>query len=78
MAQIWVEDRGPGIPAGKRRLIFEPFERLRSDLNEGVSGTGIGLTISRELADLHGGSLEICSQTKDGAKFILSLPIKTL
>jgi PleD family two-component response regulator len=36
--------------------VFEPFERLRSDLNEGVSGTGIGLTISRELAQLHGGS----------------------
>lgn len=78
MAQVLVEDRGPGIPHGKRRIIFEPFERLRSDLNEGVSGTGIGLTISRELADLHGGSLEVCSQSKDGAKFILSLPIKTL
>jgi signal transduction histidine kinase len=78
MAQVLVEDRGPGIPSGKRGIIFEPFERLRSDLNEGVSGTGIGLTISRELADLHGGSLEVCSQTKDGAKFILSLPIKTL
>lgn len=75
-SRILVEDRGPGIPIGKRRLIFDAFERLRSDLNEGVSGTGIGLTISRELADLHGGSLEVCSLYKDGARFILTLPVQ--
>ncbi len=75
LAKIIVEDRGPGIPAGKRRYVFEPFERLRTDLNEGVSGTGIGLTISRELAQLHGGSLEVCPHYKDGARFILTLPL---
>jgi signal transduction histidine kinase len=72
--RIIVEDRGPGIPTGKRRTVFEPFERLRSDLAEGVSGTGIGLTISRELAQLHGGSLTVCPQYRDGARFILTLP----
>lgn len=74
---IIVEDHGPGIPTGKRWAVFEPFERLRSDLNEGVSGTGIGLTISRELADLHGGTLEVCSVYREGARFILTLPIHT-
>ncbi len=74
--RVIVEDRGPGIPAGKRRAVFEPFERLRSDLAEGVSGTGIGLTISRELAQLHGGSLTVCPQYRDGARFILTLPNK--
>jgi signal transduction histidine kinase len=73
-ARIIVEDRGPGIPPGKRRTIFEPFERLRSDLSEGVSGTGIGLTISRELAQLHRGSLTVCPNYRDGARFILTLP----
>jgi signal transduction histidine kinase len=73
-ARIIVEDHGPGIPVAKRHSVFEPFERLRSDLNEGVSGTGIGLTISRELAILHGGSLEVCTQFKEGARFILTLP----
>ena len=72
--RIIVEDHGPGIPSGKRRTIFEPFERLRSDLAEGVSGTGIGLTISRELAQLHGGSLTVCPNYRDGARFILTLP----
>uniref|UniRef100_UPI0037C61BD0 sensor histidine kinase n=1 Tax=Prosthecobacter sp. TaxID=1965333 RepID=UPI0037C61BD0 len=73
-ARIIVEDHGPGIPSGKRRTVFEPFERLRSDLAEGVSGTGIGLTISRELAQLHGGSLTVCPNYRDGARFILTLP----
>ncbi len=76
IARVIVEDRGPGIPTSKRRSVFEPFERLRSDLDEGVSGTGIGLTISRELAELHGGSLEVCPNYKDGARFILTLPLQ--
>lgn len=76
VARIIVEDHGPGIPTSKRRTVFEPFERLRSDLNEGVSGTGIGLTISRELADLHGGSLEVCPNYKNGARFVLTLPLQ--
>ncbi|MBL9132650.1 MAG: HAMP domain-containing histidine kinase [Verrucomicrobiaceae bacterium] len=74
-ARLIVEDRGPGIPSSKRRAVFEPFERLRSDLNEGVSGTGIGLTISRELAQLHGGRLAVCTQYRDGSRFILTLPL---
>ncbi len=74
-ARLTVEDRGPGIATSKRYLVFEPFERLRSDLDEGVSGTGIGLTISRELAELHGGTLEVCPNFRDGARFILTLPL---
>lgn len=72
--QITVEDRGPGIPSGKHEQIFEPFERLRSDLREGVSGTGIGLTISRELAHLLGGTLTADADLRIGARFILTLP----
>jgi len=75
-ARIIIEDHGPGIPSGKRRSVFEPFERLRSDLTEGVSGTGIGLTISRELAQLHGGTLVVCQNYREGARFILTLPIQ--
>jgi hypothetical protein len=74
LTRIIVEDHGPGIPSSKRRTVFEPFERLRSDLSEGVSGTGIGLTISRELSQLHGGSLTVCPNYRDGARFILTLP----
>lgn len=72
--RLLVEDRGPGIAAAKRETVFEAFERLRSDLNEGVSGTGIGLTISRELARLHGGTLEVDPNCREGARFVLSIP----
>ena len=72
--RLIVEDRGKGIPASQREKVFEAFERLRSDLTEGVSGTGIGLTISRELASLHGGSLVLDGSYKKGARFIVNLP----
>ena len=72
--RLIVEDRGKGIPASQREKVFEAFERVRSDLTEGVSGTGIGLTISRELAVLHGGSLVLDGSYKKGARFIVNLP----
>lgn len=72
--RLIVEDRGKGIPASQREKVFEAFERVRSDLTEGVSGTGIGLTISRELAVLHGGSLVLDGNSKAGARFIVNLP----
>jgi len=71
-ATIIIEDHGPGIPKSTTRKIFEPFYRASNKLTEGISGTGIGLTISRELARLHGGDLVLTS-TKNGAKFTLTL-----
>lgn len=71
---ICVSDNGPGIPAKQREKIFESFHRVSNALSDGVSGTGIGLTISRDLARLHGGDL-ILLDSKAGASFQLSLPI---
>lgn len=56
---VWVRDFGPGIPRDKCELVFEPFTRLSEAVDEGVSGTGIGLTIARDLARIHGGDLTI-------------------
>jgi len=72
--RLIVQDRGPGIAAAKREMVFEAFERLRSDLTEGVSGTGIGLTISRELARLQGGALDVDVNCREGARFVLTIP----
>jgi len=52
-----VEDRGEGIDEADKLKIFSPFYRSNNKLNAGVSGSGIGLTISRELCQLHGGTL---------------------
>ena len=66
-----VEDRGPGIPADVRARIFEPFERF--DPHSGV-GTGLGLPVSRRLAEVLGGRLQVENRSGPGATFLLVLP----
>lgn len=70
---IEIADAGSGIPAANRQRIFQPFERVHRKVNEGSSGTGLGLTIARELADRMGGSLELLDCEK-GTRFHLRLP----
>ena len=65
-------DQGPGIPPELAEKIFEPFYRVSNALTDGVAGTGIGLTIARELARLHGGDLELTPSPR-GARFVLRL-----
>jgi signal transduction histidine kinase len=69
---IVISDRGPGIPRGQEEKIFEPFQRLSNKLSDGVTGTGIGLTIARDLARRHGGDLKALASDK-GARFELQL-----
>ena len=72
MSLIEVSDAGTGVDAEQAERIFEPFERGSSRLTEGVSGTGIGLSISRDLARAHGGDLTLRSDAS-GAHFTLQL-----
>ena len=69
---ITVSDDGGGIPDAQSETIFTPFVRLSNKLTDGVSGTGIGLSIARQLACLHGGNLILVS-TESGATFELTL-----
>lgn len=69
---ICVKDTGAGIPPSQREKIFEPFYRMSNKLSDGVSGTGIGLSIARDLTRLHGGDLELAPHN-DGAEFIIRL-----
>lgn len=70
---VTVADDGPGIPANARTRVFEPFFRASDRLADGVTGTGIGLSIARELARQHGGDLALVD-TERGACFALTLP----
>lgn len=63
--RITVSDRGPGIPADKREEIFLPFYTSKS------TGSGIGLALSRQIMNLHKGSLTCSSNEHGGAMFIL-------
>lgn len=68
--EVDVEDRGEGIPADETHAIFDEFVQLH-----GTQGTGLGLPISRRLAQLLGGTLEIVrTQVGEGSTFRLSLP----
>ena len=70
---VAVADRGPGIPVRSRERIFRPFERVHRKVSEGSSGTGLGLTIARELAQRMGGSLDLL-ECERGARFELRIP----
>jgi signal transduction histidine kinase len=70
--RITVADKGPGIPSNMSDKIFQPFQRISNKLTDGVSGTGIGLTISRQIARLHGGDT-ILQKTETGAAFEVTL-----
>ena len=68
-----VADTGSGIAPDQRDEIFQPFSRLGAETTE-IEGTGIGLTISRSLAELMGGNLDFESEVGKGSKFWIDLP----
>ena len=71
-ARIEVIDQGPGIPQEVLPKIFEPFERGKMDTVP--AGLGLGLFISRQLAEAHGGALTARSKPGEGSTFIFTLP----
>jgi signal transduction histidine kinase len=71
---VSVEDHGPGIPPEQQRLIFEKFGRVNSG-GRSKPGAGLGLFISRSIADAHGGTLDVRSDPRTGATFTFRLPI---
>lgn len=74
--RIAVHDSGIGIPPEKKQAIFEAFEQVDGSISRRFGGTGLGLTISRELAALLQGSLEVESQENVGSTFILEIPAR--
>ncbi|MET0497529.1 MAG: ATP-binding protein [Steroidobacteraceae bacterium] len=72
--RISVLDEGPGIAEEFQRQVFEPFYRLESSRNRDSGGTGLGLCIAKDIAEAHGGTIELRNRPEGGLEATLSLP----
>lgn len=74
--QFIISDTGIGISKDFLEHIFEPFERQKNTTLSGVQGTGLGLTIANNIAEILGGSIEISSTIGKGSSFTFTLGIR--
>ena len=77
-AEVKVLDRGSGVPRGSEEKVFEKFYRAHDSLSSGVQGSGLGLTIARQIARAHGGDMVYEPREGGGSCFILRLPLKPI
>lgn len=75
MVSLWVEDDGPGIPRQEQTRIFERFYRVGSELRRQTQGVGLGLSIVKHLAEVHGGRVVVRSEPGQGSRFTVELPL---
>jgi signal transduction histidine kinase len=73
-ARLWVDDEGPGIPPADREHVFQSFFRLRRDEESRTAGSGIGLSVVRELAALHGGRAWVADAPGGGTRLMVAFP----
>jgi PAS domain S-box-containing protein len=71
---ISVQDSGIGIPKQDQKRIFEKFEQVSLASPQGVSSTGLGLTIAKEIVELHGGKIWVESNEGEGSRFTFVIP----
>jgi len=74
VVRLAVEDEGPGVPIHERDAVFEPFRRGRGAVGTVVSGSGIGLSVVRQIATASGGQAWVEDAPGGGARFVFELP----
>ncbi len=72
--EVKVSDNGPGISRNEQKKIFDPFVRGNETARLAVSGSGLGLSLVKQVAELHGGAVDIVSTPGEGSEFTLRLP----
>ena len=75
---ITVKDTGVGIPSDKLMYIFERFRQVENTFNKSTKGSGIGLSLVKDLIEIQGGTIEVKSELGVGSEFIIKLPVKIL
>jgi len=73
-AALEILDRGMGVPKGCEERIFEKFYRADDSLDSGIEGSGLGLTLARQIVRAHGGDLACSQRDGGGAAFTCTLP----
>jgi len=74
LIEIGVHDTGPGVAKKDFPRIFQKFVQLNTTQLQGLSGTGLGLTISKEIVELHGGKIWVESEEGKGSRFAFEIP----
>jgi signal transduction histidine kinase len=74
MVQFEIEDTGIGIPADQINRVFEEFQRVEQAGAREYEGTGLGMTITKRLVEMHGGRIWLTSQPGQGTTFFVTLP----
>jgi two-component system osmolarity sensor histidine kinase EnvZ len=75
MVEVTIDDDGPGIPAERREEVFKPFYRLEASRNQATGGTGLGMTIARDIARHHGGDVTLDTSPLGGLRCVIRLPM---
>ncbi len=73
--KISVEDHGIGIAKNELRSIFEPFYRANEVVDAQIHGNGLGLSLVKQIAEAHNGSVFVSSEIGKGSKFTIELPL---
>ena len=73
-ARVRIRDNGPGIPADQLAMVFEPFYRIETSRSRESGGTGLGLTIARNIAEQHGASVLLANHPDGGLEVTLLIP----
>ncbi len=72
--RFWVRDQGKGIPQEALENIFDPYNRSEPGTSYKIEGTGLGLTIVRQIVQMHGGTILVESAIGKGSTFTFTLP----
>ncbi|MBP2029570.1 signal transduction histidine kinase [Methanohalophilus levihalophilus] len=75
LLRISVSDNGIGIPEEEQKRIFEPFEQAGVPSSTKAEGTGLGLTLVKNLIEMHGGNISVQSEPGRGSTFSFTIPI---
>jgi signal transduction histidine kinase len=73
--RVSIADNGPGIPPDQDEHVFDRFHQIVHEDGSKPQGSGLGLAITRRIVEYHGGTIAVDNDYRDGARFIVVLPV---